>query len=355
MSLHGVERAALPLNFGAFSAVIDVRSPDEFAEDHLPAAINLPVLDNEERVRVGTLYNRSPFEARKLGAALISRNAARFLEHDLRGHDKGWTPLVYCWRGGMRSHSLAVILRSIGWRAMVLDGGYKAWRKFVREDLDRLAEHPLRFHILAGLTGSAKTRLLHAIHREGGQILDLEALANHRGSLLGTVGPQPSQKHFESRLHEQLSRLDPDRPVFAEAESNRIGTVHIPATLWKALGAGVVHEVTLPIRERAAYLLEDYEHFPADPRRISGLVDELRRIRGNTLVDQWQLQIESGEWREFVLSILEHHYDLAYRQPGSQGGNYRAPTSTIALPDATPSTLRAAAANLIAASNDRGA
>ena len=349
MSLEAIEHVELPLDFSVFSEIIDVRSPGEFAEDHLPGAINLPVLGDDERHEVGTLYESSPFEARRLGAALISRTVAGYLENELRDRPRDWAPLLYCWRGGMRSGSIAVILRSIGWRARVLEGGYKAWRNFVRLDLERLVNTPsLQLHILAGLTGSAKTRLLHAIEAAGSQILDLEGLANHRGSLLGGVGPQPGQKHFETRLYEALSGLDLTRPVFAEAESNRIGALHIPGPLWQRLGDGTVSEILLPLEERAAYLLDDYRHFPDDPRRIHQLVDKLRRLRGSELVDQWQSLIDAGEWTGFVRSILENHYDLVYRRPGSSGCVYQSPACQIALPDAGVESITRAAAELIA-------
>lgn len=350
MSLQAIEHVALPLDLSAFSEVIDVRAPAEFGEDHLPGALNLPVLNDGERCEVGTLYKSSPFDARRLGATLISRNVARYLEDELRDRPRDWAPLLYCWRGGMRSSSMAIILRSIGWRARVLEGGYKAWRGFVRQDLERLVATPsLSLHILAGLTGSAKTRLLHALETAGAQILDLEGLANHRGSLLGSVGRQPGQKRFETLLHDRFSRLDLARPVFVEAESNRIGTLHIPGSLWKRLGDGTVYEILLPLAERAAYLLEDYQHFPDNPERIRSLVDELRRLRGNQLVDQWQEHIDAGRWTEFVRSILEFHYDLVYRRPGSADGIYQKPTRQIALPDARPESIATAASELIAA------
>lgn len=352
MSLETIERVALPLDFSGFSEIIDVRSPDEFAEDHLPGAINLPVLNDAERCAVGTLYASAPHDARRLGAAMISRRVAGYLERELADRPKDWAPLVYCWRGGMRSGSMAVILRSIGWRARVLEGGYKAWRGFVRDMLGRLADTPgLQLHILAGLTGSAKTRLLHAIGAAGGQILDLEGLANHRGSLLGSVGKQPTQKHFETSLYECLSGLDFSRPVFAEAESNRIGALHIPGPLWKRLGDGTVYEILLTLDERTAYLLEDYQHFPENPERIHQLVDGLRRIRGHELVDQWQSLIEAGDWTGFVRSILEHHYDLVYRRPGSENCVYQLPARQVVLPDAGADSIARAAEELVAATS----
>ena len=155
--MQQVETITLPHDFLEFSEIIDVRAPSEFAEDHLPGAINLPVLNDEERKIVGTLHKSNPFAARRLGAGMISSNAARHLAGHLAEKEKGYAPLVYCWRGGQRSNSLAYILRSIGWRARVLNGGYKAFRKFSSEDLERILSNPaLALTVLGGPTGVAK-------------------------------------------------------------------------------------------------------------------------------------------------------------------------------------------------------
>ena len=347
--LDSVESVTLPCDLGSFDEIIDVRSPSEFQEDHIPGATNLPILSDNERVEVGTIHRNSPFLARQKGAAIISRHAADHLESILHDRPKNWAPLLYCWRGGMRSRSFAFILRSIGWRARVLDGGYKAWRNYLRQNLALLLASPsLNLQILNGLTGSAKTRLLHALAQQGAQVLDLEGLANHRGSLLGEVGPQPSQKRFESLLHQQLSSFDLSKPIFTEGESNRIGSLHLPASYWARLPQSTTVEITLPLDERAIYLLEDYDHFTKSPENLSKLLNELRRLRGNAQVDEWQKHIQQGNWIEFLKSILENHYDLAYRRPGSEGCAYPAPNKTIALPDASSSTLKTAAQELIA-------
>ena len=179
-----------------FDEIIDVRTPLEFAEDHIPGAINCPVLSNEERVEVGTLYKQvSPFEAKKLGAAYISANIARHLQERFRDRPKAWKPLILCWRGGMRSGAMVTIFRSIGWNAQQLSGGYKAFRHLV---VDELAERPPRFswRVIAGATGSAKSRVLYHLAAAGAQVLDLEGLACHKGSVLGVLPgePQPTQK-----------------------------------------------------------------------------------------------------------------------------------------------------------------
>lgn len=344
-----VETITLPHDLSEFTGIIDVRSPAEFAEDHLPGAVNMPVLDDDERKVVGTLYKDDPFAARRLGAALISANAARHLKGPLSSMDKSYTPLVYCWRGGMRSNSLAHILRSVGWRARTIAGGYKAFRKWVGEDLERRLSAPeLRLTVLSGPTGVAKTRLLHTLAKAGAQVLDLEGLANHRGSVLGPAPDtgQPSQKHFETRLWQTLRRFDPAKPVFTEAESNRIGKIHCPPVLWKKLGAGKVVELQMPLEKRAAFLLDDYPHFTEQPERLKHLLEKLTKLRGREQVQHWHGLIDSGKWPEFVVSILEDHYDLAYRRAGDDKSNYPAPSHSLRLADFTPQHLRAAAAEL---------
>ncbi|MFP6899138.1 MAG: tRNA 2-selenouridine(34) synthase MnmH [Roseibacillus sp.] len=347
MSLDHMESVSLPLDLSEFDDIIDVRTPLEFAEDHLPGALNLPVLNNEQRVEVGTLYKEATFEARRLGARYASESIARHLEGELARRDQHWNPLLYCWRGGKRSWAFATVLRSIGWRARVLEGGYKAWRCFVMDDLDRRLSAPgWNFRIIAGLTGTGKTRLLKALRECGAQVIDLEGIANHRGSLLGSQGEQPSQKKFETRLHHVLCTLNPSRPVFAEAESNRIGSAYIPPALWREFAQASVIELTLPLPERVKLLLEDYDHFPRDPQTLSSLLDRLRKLRGHNQVDRWQELISTDAWPEFVSSVLEHHYDLCYRRPGSPDSNYQSPSRQLDLPDISAATFLQAARTL---------
>ena len=338
---HG-ETVSLPHNLSEFTEIIDVRSPSEFNEDHLPGAVNLPVLSDEERAKVGTIYKDNPFEARRLGAALISANSAQHLENHLSDKDKTYSPLVYCWRGGMRSNSLAQILRSIGWRARLLDGGYKAFRKFVTDDTERILSDPaLQLSVLAGQTGVAKTRLLHTLKNKGAQILDLEGLAKHRGSVLGLEPDtrQPNQKNFETRLWHNLTQLDPTLPVFTEAESNRIGALHCPPTLWKKLGEGEVIHIELPLSQRAAFLLDDYPHFTEDPKHLKSLLDRLVKLRGHERIRHWHELIDAGQWPEFVESVLRDHYDLVYRRAGDEKSNYTDPVQTITMDDFSTESL----------------
>lgn len=345
------ERVSPPLSLADFPDIIDVRSPSEFAEDHLPGAINLPVLDDEERHRVGLVHASNPYEARRLGATLITRNIHRHLDTTLAQTPNSFAPLLYCWRGNLRSHSMALIFRAIGWRARVLEGGYKAWRQFLIHDLEPSLDH-LRngFVVLAGLTGCGKTRLLHELERQGAQVLDLEGLANHRGSILGHPpdSSQPSQKRFESLLWERLRSFHPDRPVFTEAESNRIGKIQCPSALWKKLGSGEVVLIDLPLSERARLLAEEYHHFIDNPASLQETLNGLRRLRGHQQVENWHRQIDRHEWQDFLESILTDHYDRCYRCPGSADSVYHAPSRTIVLPGADQAAFYEAAASLIA-------
>ncbi|MGR3269366.1 tRNA 2-selenouridine(34) synthase MnmH [Thalassococcus profundi] len=296
-----------------FDTVIDVRSPAEFAEDRVPGAINLPVLDNEERARVGTIYKQqSPFLARKLGAALVFRNAAAHIEGPLAHHDGGWRPLVYCWRGGQRSGSFAWMLAQIGWRSETVQGGYKTYRRLVTAALyDRPLPH--RLVQLGGYTGTAKTALLHRLRDRGVQIVDLEGLARHRGSLLGGLpGGQPSQKAFESSLAQALHALDPARPVLVEAESSKIGTCNIPPAVWTAMKDAPWIEVAAPLDARAAYLAEAYADILADGESLRDKLRPLVQHRGRAAVERWFTLINAGDKPELTAALAADHYDPAY-------------------------------------------
>ncbi|MGV6802662.1 MAG: tRNA 2-selenouridine(34) synthase MnmH [Ruegeria sp.] len=298
-----------------FDTVIDVRSPAEFAEDHVPGAINLPVLDNDERARVGTIYvQKSSFLARKLGAALVFRNAATHIETHLSHHDGGWRPLVYCWRGGQRSGSFTWMLQQIGWRAEVIDGGYRTYRRLVKQFLyDQ--ELPHKLVALDGYTGTAKTEILSLLRDRGVQVLDLEALANHRGSLLGErPGGQPSQKAFESALSAALSSLDPARPTVVEAESSKIGSLILPPGLWAAMRVAPRILVSAEIEARTAYLVEVYDDILSDTDRLCDRLSPLRLHRGHEVVDAWLSQIKDGQKEALTRALMEQHYDPAYEK-----------------------------------------
>ncbi|MEO0369855.1 MAG: tRNA 2-selenouridine(34) synthase MnmH [Pseudomonadota bacterium] len=306
-------RALSDLDALEFDTIIDVRSPSEFAEDHIPGAINLPVLSDEERALVGTEYKQiSPFTARKRGAALVFRNAAGHIETALSHHDGAWRPLVYCWRGGQRSGAFGWMLREIGWRSETIEGGYKAFRRLVVRALyDDPVPH--RILLLAGYTGTAKTDLLARLTQMGVQTLDLEGLANHRGSLLGDrADPQPSQKAFETRLAMALARLDPTRPVLVEAESSKIGQRLLPPTLWAAMQAAPVITLKAPLEARARYLAAAYKDILADKRVLLEKLDLLRQFRGHAVVDGWHTLSAAGDDVALCRALAEDHYDPAY-------------------------------------------
>lgn len=296
-----------------FDTVIDVRSPAEFAEDHVPGAINLPVLSNEERARVGTIYvQQSAFLGRKVGAALVFRNAANHVETRLMDKDGSWRPLVYCWRGGQRSGAFSWMLGQVGWRSDLVDGGYRSFRRLVNKTLyqDVL---PYRLVLLEGYTGTAKTALLHLLAARGVQVLDLEGLAEHRGSLLGGMAtPQPSQKQFETRIATALSQLDPDRLVLVEAESSKVGNRLVPPSLWAAMKTAPRIEVTAPIAVRAAYLVQAYDDILSDGPRLRQKLDLLRGHRGNAVVDGWFDLIAADDRPGLTAALMQQHYDPSY-------------------------------------------
>ncbi len=299
---------------GEFDEIIDVRTPSEFAEDHIPGAINCPVLSDEERIAVGTLYKQvSPFEARKVGAALVAKNIARHLQASFRDHPKSWHPLIYCWRGGQRSGAMSIILAQIGWSACRLDGGYKAYRRDVLEKLEALPQR-LNFHVICGPTGSGKSSLLATLADCGQQTLDLEGLAQHRGSVLGKLPEQaqPSQKQFGSLLLQALRKLDPARPVYVEAESSKIGNITLPAGLLTAMHAGECVVLEVPLEVRVAELLKDYRHFIEDPESLIERLQALHRFHGSKQLDHWAALIRADDFPAFVSELLTLHYDPSY-------------------------------------------
>ncbi|HEX9179650.1 MAG TPA: tRNA 2-selenouridine(34) synthase MnmH [Burkholderiales bacterium] len=308
------KRAVTVAQLAGFDEIIDARSPSEYAEDHVPGAVNCPVLDDAERARIGTLYKQvSPFDAKKVGAALVARNIARHIEERFRERPRDWRPLIYCWRGGKRSGAMAHILSQIGWEARTLEGGYRAYRRAVIEELETLPAR-FRWRVVCGLTGTGKSRMLAALAERGAQVLDLEELAAHRGSVLGNLPdrPQPSQKMLESRIWGSLRRLDPARPVYAEAESKKIGLLRLPDALLCAMWAGEVIRLEMDVPGRVALLMEEYGHFLASPQQLQEKLDLLHRLYGATVIGRWKGLAAEGAWNELVAELLQTHYDPAY-------------------------------------------
>ncbi len=298
----------------SFSAIIDARSESEYALDRLPGAANWPTLNDAQREQIGTEYVQvNAFEAKKRGAALAAKNIAAHIEREVIALPKNWKPLIYCWRGGKRSGSLALILSEIGFEVTLIEGGYKAFRAAVVQDIARLSTQ-FNYRIICGPTGSGKTRLLQGLAREGAQVLDLEELAEHRSSVLGLIPgkPQPSQKQFDMRIWHALRQLDASRTVWAESESKKVGNVSIPDELMTAMRASPCARVELPIEERVKLLLEDYDFFVKDPTFFCERLDVLRDLRGHEVINRWQSQIKAGDVAPVVRELLELHYDPGY-------------------------------------------
>lgn len=336
-------------DIGSFDEIIDVRSPAEFEEDHIPGAINCPVLDNEQRAEVGTLYKQvSPFEAKKIGAALIAENIGRHLRVRFLDRPKHWKPLVYCWRGGNRSGAMATVLRSVGWRAEALAGGYKTYRRDVLEQLERLPGQ-FRYRVLCGPTGSAKTRILQAIAERGGQALDLESLACHKGSVLGELPgtPQPTQKWFETCVLQRLRDFDPAQPVYVEAESRKIGRLQVPEALLAGLRAGECLKIEAGVPARVHFLLADYDYFLRDPEWLKRRLESLQDVLSREILTAWKAMIDGQRWPELVAELLEKHYDPLYRR--SQDRNFAGygDPATFAADDLSPAGIAALAGAIV--------
>ena len=329
--------------------IIDVRTPLEYEEDHLPGAVSHPVLSNEQRVLVGTINRQfGSFEANVKGAALVTANIAALLEGPLRHMPKSWSPLVYCWRGGSRSWSLATVLARIGWRVALLDGGYRSYRQRVVHDVDLLVPR-LPVRVLAGPTGAGKTRLLQLAAAQGAQVLDLEALARHRGSVLGSVpgAPQPSQKAFDALLWNALRALDPSQPVLVESESRKIGQLHLPESLMNRMRSAACVRLSVPLDVRVRLLRSQYPHLEADLENIDQRLQRLQPLYQDGRVAQWRALAESGQWDELVGRLLCEHYDPAYQR--SMERNYRqiAGAPVIEVAAATEDALAQAARALL--------
>ena len=324
MSLVKISAEDALTQLGKYADIIDARSEGEFAEDHLPGAINWPSLSNDERQLVGTEYKQiSAFDAKKRGAALVAKNIARHLERDVINKPRDWQPLVYCWRGGKRSGSLALILDQIGFNVTLVDGGYKAFRAALVADLPQLAAQ-FDYRVICGTTGSGKTRLLQALAALGAQVLDLEALASHRSSVLGLIPgkPQPTQKAYDSLIWAALKSFDVNRPVYIESESKKVGNVVIPEGLITAMRAAPCLQIELSEDARVALLLEDYDFFVKDIEFFCDRLGALTQARGKDVVADWQTRSRSGDVASVVRELLVKHYDPVYIQSMKRNFNW---------------------------------
>jgi tRNA 2-selenouridine synthase len=349
MSLRRITAPEAITDLQRFDALIDARSESEFAEDHLPGALNWPTLDDAQRHLIGTEYKQlSPFDARKRGAAMAARNIAAHIERHLGDKPKGWRPLVYCWRGGQRSGSLATVLDAIGFSVQVLEGGYREFRRAVLAELETLPQQ-LSWRVLCGRTGSAKSVLLQTLAREGAQVLDLEALASHKGSVLGPMPgqPQPTQKAFETQVWHALRGFDRTRDIFVESESRTIGRLRVPEALLTMMRAAPCVQVQMALDARVQFLLHDYAYFVADIEAFCEKLQALRELRGAAVVAQWQQQARAGQVAQVVRALLEQHYDPVYMRSMQRNFSGFEAALPLALADAQPASLLAAARSLI--------
>ena len=322
MLVHTLPAPEVMASLASFDTVIDARSPSEHGLDHVPGAINWPTLNDAERAEIGTLYKQvNPLEARKRGAVLAARNIADHIERHALDKPKSWRPLVYCWRGGQRSGSLATVLGAIGFHVTLIEGGYRAWRAALLADLPTAALR-LSFRVVCGPTGSGKTRLLHALQQQGAQVIDLEALARHRSSVLGHVPgmPQPSQKRFDSLVWAALREADPARAVYIESESKKVGNLRLPDTLMDVMRSSPCVALELADDERVALLMEDYPHFLHDADMFCRRLEALTERVGKATVQTWITAVRAGETPAVVRTLLASHYDPLYAS--STGRNF---------------------------------
>lgn len=334
----------------SYDAIIDVRSESEFAVDHVPGAINCPVLHDDERVQVGTLYKQTgAFEAKRTGAALVAGNIAKHLQQTLVDKPRDWKPLIYCWRGGNRSGAMAHVLAKIGWQAVQLDGGYREYRRTLLALLDT-APLALSFVVICGPTGSGKSRLLGALAAEGAQVLDLEALAAHRGSVLGGLpdAPQPSQKMFESRIWQTLRGFSPARPVYVESESRKIGNVRVPETLMEKMRQSDCLRLETRIADRVSLLIEDYPHLVTNTGLLGQQLSHLTALHGHEKIRTWQAKADSSHIHQLVEELLTDHYDPAYRRSIGKNFSRHGMARTLDMPDIAFTSFAVAARELLA-------
>ena len=330
--------------------IIDVRSPSEYSLDHIPGAINLPVLNDDERQLVGWTYkNESSFKAKKIGASLVAKNIAHHIDTMLSLKTENWSPVIYCWRGGKRSGSMSLIFRNIGWRARQLAGGYKSFRRHVVTEISTLSP-ALSYIVICGLTGTAKTDLIEAIQSQGGQTLNLEALAHHRGSLLGydPHSAQPSQKNFETQIWRRIKQFEIKKPVFIESESKKIGDLRVPEELINTVRQGTCVNIQVNLNARTNYLKETYDHLVKNPSLLTSQLEKLRSRHGNRIIESWLDLITNNQWDKLVQDLLKKHYDPSYIKSMSTNFKHMSQAKEYSLDTILSDTVRSLANKILA-------
>ena len=290
--------------------VLDLRAPSEFAQGHIPGAINLPLFSDAERAAVGTAYKQQGRrQAVSLGFELVGPRLAglgeRLTEHSQAA--QGAPLRLHCWRGGMRSQSVAWLAQQLDLPVLLLEGGYKSFRRWVLEQL----EQPWPIHLLGGRTGSGKTDLLLALERLGVAIVDLEGLAHHRGSSFGSLGmpPQPSNEHYENRIVCSLRRHHGADQIWVEAESAQVGRCRIPAGLWRRMQEAPLLEIRRPLEQRLRQLVAVYG--VQDPTALAEATQRIARRLGPQRTGAALEAIERCDWTEACRQMLDY-YDRCY-------------------------------------------
>lgn len=287
--------------------LFDTRSPSEFEEGYIPLAINLPLFDDEERSKVGILYKNAGKEAATLEGLGFAGQKLQYFVKQARRHAPGRKALVHCWRGGMRSESMAWLLSTAGFEVYLLKGGYKAYRQFIRESWNK----PARLIVVSGKTGSGKSEILRVIKTKGYQVLDLEKTANHKGSAFGAIGevPQPTNEQFENNLAGQWLAFDFDKPIWLEDESRFIGKVKLPESLYMKKQSSPTLCINMPAALRIKRLVVDYASFPKELLAQSILKIQ-KRLGGQNAKEALEA-LEKNDFENAIRIVLSF-YDKTY-------------------------------------------
>ena len=302
--------------FKYYNRILDVRSQNEYLEDKIPNSINVPVLNNKERVIIGLKYKENSFEARKHGASIINKNISKIINKNLiTKKDK---VLIYCWRGGLRSLSLYLVLKQIGYDVDILEGGYKSYRKFIVNFFDQKINKYI-FNQIKGVTGVGKTLFLKTLN-DRYQVLDLEGIAKHKGSILGDLPGkiQPSQKYFETLIFNKINNFNIKKVIWVESESIKIGKLSIPSRLWLRMDKGIKIKLESSIEERIKFILKDYKYFIKEPLLMEKAMKVLKKIIIKKDYKNIEKNLKNKDYRSFVENLITKHYDKAYKKTRSE-------------------------------------
>ena len=334
-------------DFSSYGLIIDARSPREFHDDHIPGSVNMPVLNDEQYAEVGTLHRTDKMAAYLIGVRYSLKNIAKHLDEDFTKYDLRTKILVYCFRGGKRSKLWIDALQTIGYSVEKLQGGWKGYRRWVNEQLTHIPSL-YRYNVLSGPTGCGKTRLLYALREAGSQVLDLEDIASHRGSVLGLIPgkPQPSQKYFDSLLLRKFSSYDPSRVIWVEAESKKIGNVQLPDALLQTMRKGLSIQIKTEMHQRVLMWREDYHHFEENPLGMLEILSFLRPLVGSEEFAVWEKMARQNQVPELFERLMRNHYDPAYRRSTLRNYPAIASSPSIAIHDLTQVGLLSVATSM---------